>query len=100
MNFPTMTNAEAESFERQVLALFKAGWDTVKIRSWAIGAGSGFGRFWTSVEHAQDEVNALCRAYNRDVAARNREVRAEVLAKLDPAMVAAAKQAGFKLRFR
>lgn len=100
MKIPAMTDAEADSFERQVLALFKAGWDTEKIRSWAVGFGSGFSRFWTSVEHAQTEVNAICRAYNRDVAARNREVRRSALAKIDPAVLDLAKRIGAKVRFR
>jgi hypothetical protein len=82
MTIPTMTNAEAESFERQVLALFRAGWNTEKIRSWAIGAGSGFARFWRSVEQAQDEVNAICRAENRRIAAENRKVTSAVKAAL------------------
>jgi len=82
MDIPSMTSAEAEGFERDVLALFRAGWNTEKICKWAVGAGSGFARFWTSPGHAQDEINKICRAENRRIGAQNREVAREVKAAL------------------
>jgi hypothetical protein len=82
MEIPTMTDSEAEAFERNVLALFRAGWNTEKIRSWAVGFGSGFSKFWRSVDHAQDEINAICRAENRRIGAENRAVTREVKAAL------------------
>jgi hypothetical protein len=79
----------AEAFERDVLALFRAGWPTDKIRDWAIGAKSGFARFWQSPGHALDEVNKICRAENRRIGAQNREVARGVKAALraDPLLV-------------
>ena len=100
MDIPKMAPADAEAFERNVLALFKAGWDSEKIRIWAVGAGSGFSRFWTSNDHARTEVNAICRAYNRRIGADNRRLRAEAMAKIDPAVLDLAKRVGAKVRFR
>lgn len=100
MTVPTMNAEQRAAFERQVTALFRAKWDSQKIRSWAVASGSGFSRFWTSNDHAQAEVDQICRAYNRAIAADNRRVRAEVVAKIDPAVLDLARRMGAKLRIR
>jgi hypothetical protein len=100
MNVPTMNDAERAAFERDVTALFKARWHSQKIRSWAVGAGSGYSRFWESPDHAQAEVDKICRAYNRAVAAENRRIVGKRLAEMDPEVLKLMRRSGAKLRWR
>jgi hypothetical protein len=80
---PQMNETERASFERQVLALFKARWNTGKIRSWAVANGSGFSKFWASNDHALETINVIARAHNRQIAADNRRVRADAMARFE-----------------
>jgi hypothetical protein len=98
MNVPTMNDAERAAFERDVTALFKARWHSQKIRSWAVASGSGYSRFWESPDHAQTEIDKICRAYNRTIDAENRKVRAAALAKIDPEVIDLMRRTGAKLR--
>ena len=79
MNIPVMTDAERSAFHKAVKELLRAGWNTGKIRDWAIGPASGFARFWTDPTHPLEIINAICRAQNRVIAAQNRIIRKRII---------------------
>ena len=54
-----MTDGQRTNFFSNVTALFKAGWNTKRIRDWAISVESGFGRFWESPRHALNDINTI-----------------------------------------
>lgn len=91
-----------EQFKKDVLSLFKAGWDTKRIGIWAMSAASGFAREWKSPDHAYYTVNDICRGYNREVGAENRRLRAAAIAKVmeDPKVAALVRQGKGKWVFR
>lgn len=60
VEMPAETSAK---FEKQVLELFHAGWDTAKISRWAGSAASGFGSYFTA-EEALPVIYAICKAEN------------------------------------
>jgi hypothetical protein len=70
---PAMPDDVRAKFRRDVLSLLRASWNTGDIADWAVGAKSGFGRYWNSREHALQEANKICREINsvRRTAHRN-----------------------------
>lgn len=60
-----MNNAERVRFKMEVTRLLQAGWNTGKVADWAVGAASGWGKFWNSRQQALEQCNAICREINR-----------------------------------
>jgi hypothetical protein len=71
---PVMDAATRAKFRRDVISLLRASWNTGDIADWAVGAKSGFGRFWNSREHALQEANTICRELNSVRRAAHRNV--------------------------
>jgi len=101
-DIPEMTNEEYRRFLDNVKALLKAGWHTGKIRDWAVGAGSGFARFWPSPDEALRVINSICRAQNKVIAAQNRLIKRNITRRMlaDPEVRELIRITGAKLRFR
>jgi hypothetical protein len=61
---PQMDEPTKARFEKSVLELFGAGWDSLKIAAWAGSAASGYGKFFT-VDEAHEPILKICRAANQ-----------------------------------
>ena len=70
MTAPRMTDGQRTNFVSNVRALFKAGWNTKRIRDRAISVQSGFGRFWESPRHALNDINAIVNMHVYEVRPR------------------------------